>query len=429
MKKVLVIAYYFPPMGLSGVQRTQKFVKYLPDFGWTPVVLTVSPTTYYAYDATLLAELDLNRIQIVRTATQDVTKAAASVTKGSFKMQSERTRRLLSTLSQAVFIPDNKIGWKKYLMAEASRLIESDPDIKLIFSTAPPYTSHLAAIELRQKYALPTVLDFRDPWVENPSHVYFTPYHRRRHEELEEKVILAADKIIAVNRTIKELFLKKYFGRLAHSDVSIITHGYDREDFLKAKPDQRGDKKIRFVYSGVFRDDRTPKPFFLALKKILDETPSLARTIEARFIGLFPKEHQALAESLGLKDVVESRGYKSHAETINENLKADVLWATLGDVPQNDMITLGKLFEYVACGKTIFGILPEGASKQFVQEANGIVAHPKDVNEIAAKMKEIIQRWESGTLPVPSADVVDRYDRRSLTHQLAKEFENLISVD
>ncbi len=430
LKKVLVIAYYFPPMGLSGVQRTLKFVKYLPEFGWKPIVLTITPTAYYAYDETLLNELDTTQVEIYRTETKDVTKTAASLSHSrEFKLPSALMRRLMSLVSQTFFIPDNKIGWKKFALQKADEIIAEHGDIDLIFSTAPPFTSHLIALELRKKYQLPTVVDFRDPWVENPLHVYPTPFHRRAHQRLEEQVVLGVDKIITVNRALKEQLLRVYRDRLTHKDIAIITHGYDTKDFEHLPKSRMNTGKFRLLYSGTFHSsERTPKPFLLGLKKAIEKNPELKEKVEARFIGLFPMEYMKFAQSLGLDGLIQVEGYKSHHDALLENVQADVLWATQSDVKHIETITQSKLFEYVACGRTLFGIVPDGASKQFILEANGVVAHPNQPDEIASKLLELFEQWKSGTLPVPSEEVVAKYERRSLTAQLVREFEQLLFV-
>jgi glycosyltransferase involved in cell wall biosynthesis len=432
-KKVLVLAYYFPPMGSSGVQRTLKFVKYLPEFGWQPIVLTITPTSYYAYDDSLLNELPPD-IEIIRTDTNDVTKKISAISRDkAVKLPSERKRRWLSALSQLIYIPDNKKGWMPFAIAKASELIEQQGNIDLIFSTAPPYSSHLVAMELRKKYQLPTVVEFRDPWVENPAHIYWTAYHKRKHLELEEDVLRRADKVIAVNRALKELFIKKYTGKLTHKDIAIIPHGYDAEDFagldvgldVSQKPKR---EKMRFVYSGVFRDDRSPVPFLKAVHLAMQKEPTLQNRLELVFAGLFPPDYLKAVEKLGLSELVTMKGYLSHRQSIEENLNADVLWATLGNVKNNHTITLGKLFEYLACNRTLFGLVPDGASKQFIEEANGITAAPDNIEDIAAKILRLYDLWKHNALPVPPAEMVMQHDRKILTQQLAKEFEHLLVV-
>ncbi|MDX2128963.1 MAG: glycosyltransferase [Chloroherpetonaceae bacterium] len=429
LKKVLILAYYFPPMGLSGVQRTLKFVKYLPQFGWKPIVLTISPTAYYAYDETLLNELEGLPVEIHRTDTRDITKAAARASgKREFKMPAENTRRFMSMISQSFFIPDNKIGWNSFAIQKASEIIEKNGDIEVIFSTAPPFSSHLIALELRRKYQLPTAVEFRDPWVDNPSHFYLTPFHKRKHAALEETVVLTADKVVSVNRTLKELLVKKYHGKLKHTDVSIIPHGFDEEDFQGLDRSYIKGNKFRLTYSGVFRDDRTPVPLFQGLKALIQKRPEIKDFIELSFTGIFPNEYFKQSKNAGLDGLITTKGYVSHQEAILENLKADVLWATLGKAKNNDCITLGKLFEYVACNRTIFGIMPDGASALFIREANGFIAAPDKPLEIAAKLEILFDLWKKGHLPRPSEDTVQKYNRKRLAEQLSKELGQMITV-
>src|SRR5512140_2226213 len=131
-RKVLVIAYYFPPMGLSGVQRTLKFVKYLPAYGWQPTVLTVTPTGYFAQDYSLLEEIHLPEVKVERVGSLDPNRLFRK--KGVVKMPSERWRKVLTYISDTFFIPDNKIGWRKKALKAASKLFEAE-QFDVIFAT------------------------------------------------------------------------------------------------------------------------------------------------------------------------------------------------------------------------------------------------------------------------------------------------------
>lgn len=415
-------------MGLSASVRAMKFVKYLPDFGWQPVVLTITPPKYFATDESLVAELQNPHIELTRTPTRAAARLARKPKEG-FEMPPEKSLTLLGKLRQTLAFPEAQAAWKSLAVAQASDLIEKHKDIALIFSSAPPFTAHLVAVELRKKYRLPIVLDWREPWVENPLQFYATAVQRRMLEAAEEQVISAADKLITVNRTIKELLLKKHFGKLTHQQFSIIPHGADAEDFARAKPDVRADSKLRFLYSGVFRDTMSPKPFFTGLKLAFEKQPELRDRIEARFVGVLSKEHIKSATAMGVERNIEVRGFKPHLETLQENMKADVLWATLDEIPGNETITPAKLFEYAACGKTLFGIVPEGGAKLIVQEANGVTAHPAKPDEIAEKILDLARLWKTQQLPVCPPELAARYDSKTLAHHLSKEFENLLSIE
>src|SRR5271169_368471 len=196
-RNVLVIAYYFPPMGLSGVQRTLKFVKYLPQFGWQPTVLTVTPTGYYAQDYTLLEEIRSSGIVVERVGSLDPNRLFRK--KGVVKMPSERWRKILTYISDTLFIPDNKIGWKRKAIRKASELF-AQTKFDVMFATAPPFTDFLIGKELADKFKKPLVIDYRDPWHEYPYKYYPTPLHKWRNYVLEKRVLRAASRIITTNR-------------------------------------------------------------------------------------------------------------------------------------------------------------------------------------------------------------------------------------
>ncbi len=225
--KVLVIAYYFPPMGLSGVQRTLKFVKYLPDYGWEPTVLTVTPTAYYALDYSMLRELSEYGIRTVRTNSLDPTRLFESGK--PVKMPHEKLRNFLSAISQAIFIPDNKIGWKHEAIRAGRKLLARRRiQCHFLHCAALYMPSYWSGII--KEFNIPLVLDFRDSWVDNPLHFYITPLHKMLHQKLEKKVLKTSNRIITINRRIKELMLRRY-RFLSYNDIAIIPQGYDPEDF------------------------------------------------------------------------------------------------------------------------------------------------------------------------------------------------------
>jgi glycosyltransferase involved in cell wall biosynthesis len=415
-------------MGISGVLRTAKFVKYLPKYGWHPIVLTGTPRQYLAYDEKLLEEVTSPDITIIKPEQESKLTPVKEPPKKDY-LRAEWLRKIATKSSQTFFIPDNKTGWAKHALETAKKIYKDHPDIKVVYSSAPPFSSHLLAIQLRELYNTPTILDFRVPWSEHPTHFMPTLIHKRRQRYFEERAIRASDKIITSNREMKERLITKYFDRLTHQDISIIPNGFDPEDYQKANPDSRGDKKLRFVYSGLFQDDRSPKPFFQALLYAFEKQPELKDKINLRFIGLFQKDFEKLAEKMGLRDLIVIKGYKNHVETIQELLKSDVLWAILGNIKHNELISLGKLYEYVGCKKTIFGIVPEGASKNFVLKANGIVARPDSIEDIGDKIISLYSLWKTDRLPVPDDSFIEAYNKEKLTLDLVKEFEELSPLD
>lgn len=424
-RNVLVIAYYFPPMGLSGVQRTLKFVKYLPQFGWQPTVVTVTPTGYFAEDYTLLDELLPHKIDIVRIGSLDLNRLFRK--KGVVKLPSEWVRKLFTFASDLFFIPDNKIGWKYKVLREIDSLVK-ERAFNIIFTTAPPFTDFLIGKSLRERYHLPLVLDYRDVWHEYPYKYYPTPLHRYLNYRLEKSVLRTASAIITTNRRVKELLLKRY-KFLNYNDVKIISQGYDPADMVngdatgRRKSPSRGvASKLRIAHAGTFYGDRSPVHFLRAVNQAMAQQPQLRDRLEIHFIGAFREGERKLISSLGLDGIIHIHGYLDHRRCVQELLAADVLWLTLG----NDRQSPGKVYEYLGARKPILACVPEGFIRQTILEAGaGVAVEPNDVDGITKAILDFFEQHQRGTLPQPREEVTERYNRVKLTEELATIFSFL----
>lgn len=421
-KNVLVIAYYFPPMGLSGVQRTLKFVKYLSNFGWNPIVLTHTPRSFYAYDDKLLEELDGLDIKIYRTepgSTGSESKKAPKLT----KFPNYTVQKIGRAFLQTIYQPDSKIRWKKPAIELARKIIEEN-HIDTIFATAPPFTDFLIAQEISKEFNIPFVVDYRDVWIDNPFHFYATPFHKLYSIQLETEILTYAKKAIVTNRYAKELLLKRY-GFINHDDVVIIPHGYDNEDFEPYKSIRPDRNKFTITHSGLFQDNRTPKYFFKALSQFIAENPSTASKIKANFLGLMRPGHERMIKKYKLTEIVECSGYLSHTEAIAELKKSDILWLMLDDTVRSP----GKLYEYFGAEKPILACLPDGAMKKLALDTKAsIVTEPKDVKAIKSAIARFYELWQNNILPTPDLDYVHSFDRKLLTKQLSRELSNSMDI-
>jgi glycosyltransferase involved in cell wall biosynthesis len=419
---VLVIAYYFPPMGLSGVQRTLKFVKYLPEFGWRPIVVTAGKTPYYAHDESLEQELsglvESGAVRIERTATSGIPGGGKQ---RAMKLPSAAMQRLRSKLIQTVYQPDSRIRWRKPALALAEKIIQTER-IDAIFSTAPPYTDFLVAKELSRKYNIPYMMDYRDAWVSNPVlNFYATPLHKAYARKLEYECLRASSAITVVNRRMKEVLLEHY-DFLTHNDIAIIPHGYDTEDFLAAVPlasELVDPTRFRLTYSGAFYVGRSPQPILSAAKLAVQKRPELKAHLELVFAGVLQDEFRKAADKLGLTPNVTALGYQPHLQSVATLLASDVLWMTMSD----DISAPGKLYEYIGTRKPILGLVPKGsqAEKMLSEYGAGVTAPPKDVNAIADRILMLYDQWRSRSLPrLVNETFVKQYDRKLLSKELAR---------
>ncbi len=426
MFKVLVIAYYFPPMGLSGVQRTLKFVKYMKNYDWDPIVLTSAQTGYFAHDNSLLKEVENIGIKVIRVGGTDINSRLAK--KGTVKMPAEFIRKILSRLSYTFFIPDNKIGWTKQAIVKAREILKSE-DIEMIFVSGPPFSSFSMAAELKKEFNLPLILDYRDLWYGSQFAFYPTPLHIYLHKKMEYKALKAADKIITTNRKVKEKILN-YYKFLTFEDIYIIPHGYDPQDFQNLLPEKKNNQKMILTYSGIFYEFITPKYFLKAFKKLSLERPDIAANIELHFVGILRKENERLIRNLNLQSFVKTFGYMNHRDALIKIFSSDVLWLMVGKARNIETHSAGKLYEYFGTRKPILACLPEGALKSAAEEYGaGIITEPDNIEQIKKALATIYEMYRNNNLPKPNEEFVEKHRRDYLTEMLTKQFQFLIKAE
>lgn len=421
-RKVLYIAYYFPPMGLSGVQRTLKFVKYLPSYGWKPTVLTVGPTAYFASDHSLLAEVEKAGVEVIRTGSFDVNFLLKN--RGVVKMPPEWIRKLLQFLGDTFFIPDTKIGWKRKAVKAASALLEKE-HFDLIFATAPPQTDFLIGLKLKKRFNLPLVVEYRDAWLNYPFKYYPTPLHRYLHRRLERKVLKAAHHIIVTQRRMKENILKTHQD-FSYNDISIISQGYDSEDFEKKKTKPKKSRRMTIAHAGTFYGGRNPKLLIQALHNVTKEDAHLRGRIELLLIGNERAVDKKLVQQLGLQNDVTFTGYVEHKKCTELLQGADVLWF----VNDNDLSSPGKLYEYFGTQKPILASIVDSYIKQLVLECNAAYCVPlDDLKAHETALIDLLKKYKLNALPSISNEFAERFNRTALTGELAKIFESTIDIE
>jgi glycosyltransferase involved in cell wall biosynthesis len=425
MHKVLVIAYYFPPMGLSGVQRTLKFVKYFKNNNWEPTVITTGDVAYFAHDEALQKELDATGVRVIRVEGAEPNSLLSK--HGTIKLPSEFVRKTFNRISQTFFIPDNKLSWAKKAFGKALEILSTE-HFDCVFITGPPFSVFDVFSDLKNNQNIPLVLDYRDLWVDNQFSFYPTPFHKNLHKRKEYKAIKAADKIIVTNRRIKEKLINDY-KFLTFDEVYIIPHGFDPEDFAKIEHLDKPNDKMLITYAGLFYEFITPKYFIQAFKKILTENPSVAENIRLSFVGLLGKENQKLIKELKLESYIIEYGYLNHLETIQKLMLSDILWIMVGKGKSVETISSGKLYEYFGTRKPIIACLPDGALKIAASDyMASFITEPDNIEQIKNTIVEVYKLYKEGKLPIPDEKFVEGFRRDFLTEQLAKQMNNVLKV-
>jgi len=402
-------------MGLSGVQRITKFVKYLPDYGWNPIVLTTNKAPYYAFDDTLLEELLSKNIKIYRTD-EDVTNLIKKGEKPKIKYPNKFIKNFQSKIIQTFVQPDSRIFWKKYAINKAAQIFEENK-IDLIFATAPPFTNFLIASELSDKYDVPFVVDYRDLWVDNPYYFYPTIFHKNYAIHLETNVLKKCSKAIVISRDMKNALISRY-RFLKYTDISIIPHGFDQEDFDKSIPEHKNENKLIISHSGIFSADLTPKYFIKAINLLFNEKPQLAQKIELRFYGIMQRQYQKLIKKSKYASSFVLYDYLEHRQLVNHLVSSDVLWLMF----PRPIVTPSRFYEYLGARKPMLVCSYEGEITK-IAEATGaaIITKPNDVKAIALAIFEFYNKWKSNNLPKPNEAIIERYERKYLTQILSKE--------
>ena len=419
-------------MGMGGVQRTAKFAKYLSLYDWQPYILTVTPKLYLASDYCLLHEVEKAGVKIYRTGSnkndngknhngEDNSNGHKVV-----KFKNDSNRKLLSNLSQTFLIPDSKIFWRSAATQLASKII-TENKIDMLFATAPPYTDFLIACELKEKFNIPLVLDYRDSWIDCPNNFYPTPLHKAKHKKLETGVLHCADKVVTINDKIKELIHLRY-PFVNDEKVSVIPQGFDPEDFQNAE--LMKNNKMRISYSGSFLNYYTPKHFIDGLKLAIGKLPELKNNIEACFIGTFPEEYKEYIKQQGLEDAVNIVGYVEHSVCTKYLAGSDVLWMMINKSERSDLHSTGKLYEYFGANKPILACVPEGVARRSLDMHGAVIlTEPDDASAIADAILNFYEKFKSGKMPVPNDSVTGMYDRKRLAGKLANEFDALYKTE
>lgn len=432
MKKVLIVAYYFPPSGGAGVQRTLKFAKYLPEFGWEPVILTVDESADFpARDPELMDELP-DHINIYRskifepyglyrklTGKHDQAVDIANLVQGE---QPGLAQRLSEWVRATFFIPDARCFWRWTAVRKGLQIIREN-NIDAIYSTAPPYTCHVIGEILHRKTGIPWVADFRDSWVGWLSAPERKGFSHKIDWNLEDQVLKQADRTITVTTGVKEDLLSR------HKDVSqnkwhLISNGFDAADFegMSGKPDP---DKFILTYTGSLYGNRNPMALFEAVQNLLKTQPDLKDKLRLRFVGRMDQGYARAFESLG--SMVEFISYVTHEQSIQYLLDSTALLLIIDDAPANKGIVTGKVYEYLSARRPILALAPEGEASQLIQSLNaGFIAPPHNVAAVQKTLETMLNDWAHGLLNAGMVhEEIQQFDRKVLTGELAKVLDKI----
>jgi glycosyltransferase involved in cell wall biosynthesis len=417
-KKVLIITYYWPPSGGAGVQRWVKFAKYLPEFGWEPVILTVDQK-YAAYpvtDTSLQNEISPS-LEVYRTAATDyfalLGKDRSRIPSAGFAINPDDS--LKGKISRFVrgnfFIPDPRKGWNRHAFRKASELITS-MDIRHVITTSPPHSTQLIGMKLRKKYKdIKWIADLRDSWTDIYYYKQFYPtfISKKIDSRFERKVLKNADTIITAGEKLRNLFASKVPGIIKKTEV--LTNGFDEEDF-KSCP---GNDPVIFTitYAGTLSDLYPIDSFLDALQEI----GKSGNRFLLRFIGSVSRKQKELIISKIDDENLMLIPYVEHSEAVRFMCSSSLLILVVPRHENNRSITPGKIFEYLATGKPVLCIGPaDGDAAAIIESA--AAGETFDYSDTPG-MKEFLMKLIENRSVAHSGDRKE-YSRRQLTAKLSE---------
>jgi glycosyltransferase involved in cell wall biosynthesis len=411
MPSVLMIAYYFPPMGGDGVQRTLKFTRSLPSYKWQPYILTVRSSARLR-DQSLMDEVPED-LPIIRTS--------------NLRLPHWLPWRLRNLITRWLFVVDEQVGWLPFAISAGLKVINSN-NIKVIYSTSTPYTAHLIARQLHGKTHIPWVADFRDPWINNPFITFPTKFHRKITENIERTVFSQAERLILNTDVSREFYMQKY-SDLPPAKFNTITNGYDHEDIIPSSSETRTSLAFTIVHFGsLYQTARSSKYFLQALRKVIQSGSIAPEKIRIIFVGNTDKKTHEYLKQYHLDQSVELLGYLPHRQGIKYLFKADLLLLFPYYGPGAELSIPAKLYEYLASRKPILCLADPGACGDLVLNSRaGSVVPAMEVDKIADELVRLFHQWKKGELRTnPNMDLINSYERRELTAQLANLFNNLV---
>lgn len=448
-KKVLFIAYHFPPIGGSGVQRSLKYVKYLPMYEYKPLVCTVKNGHNFAYDYTLLDEIP-NEAKVYRSNSGETlllreiiekTSAVLRKLKKSKKNNEDNESntdikkiggsqdtikdKIFRYLEYNYFIPDTKIRWYKHAINDIKKRILVENDIDIIYSTSSPYTDHLIGLEIKKYTNKPWIADFRDPWVGNVFIANnYSKKRLKREAQMERAVIEKADKIIMVTDTITENYKKSY---PEYADKFItITNGFDSADKLDIAIDN---EKFIINYSGILTEGQSPDTLIKALEKLCCEDEKFRKNLKVNFTGLVIPQYEFMIRNSKINENIIINSYMTHEEVVKQMSKAAINFVILADRSESRGVFTGKIFDYILAERPVLGIMPSNgvASNLINNRELGLSIEHGEVDKVYEFIKLIYNKWLSNEeVRVASIERCQDFDRRYLTKQLSSIMDKLI---
>jgi glycosyltransferase involved in cell wall biosynthesis len=421
--RVLIVSYYFPPAGGGGVQRVLKLCKHLPEVGWDVEVLAPDDPKWSARDPGLAAEVPSDTV-VHRAAYHGPSHERSAVE----RLAAARGLRGLGTrgsvYGRRLLLPDAEVVWVPSAARRAVRLV-GDRRIDLVMTTSPPVSVHLIGAVAARRTGVPWVADLRDSWLANP-HRRYQQRSVRMKRAVEERIARTALRTVSGLAAVTGA-IDAEARALAPAGVpsAVIANGCDFDEF--AGLEHRRGERMEILHAGNFFGNRTPRPFLLGLRRLLDRRPDLRGVVRARFVGGFRESDRAWARTLDLGEALSIEPFLPHSEALAAMKAASLLLLLIPESAGLGVTVLsGKLYEYLAAERPVLAMVPlEGLAAGVLRETGfAWIAGPDDSDAAAAAIEEAAGRWLAGEPDdrILPAELRARLDRRARAAEMADLF-------
>jgi hypothetical protein len=424
-KKVLIITYYWPPAGGSGVQRWLKFSKYLRGFDIEPVIYTIDNPSYPILDKSSESEIPKD-LEILKQAIFEPNSMLSFFGRNNKKESAGFLNpnptffgSIIQYIRANYFIPDARKFWIQPSVNFLSNYLENN-HIDAIITTGPPHSMHLIGLELKKKLGIKWISDFRDPWTEIDyfQQLPLTKKATKKHQDLEQEVLRKSDMVVVVGETMKEKFLK-------HTKrIEVLTNGFDTIEDLST---QKLDEKFSITHVGLMNFDRNPTILWKVLNEISNTNPGFKNDLRIKLIG---KIDDAVIQDLKVfgHEIIERIPYLDHKDVSKYQASSQVLLLSINEVPSAKGIITGKIFEYLQAKRPILAIGPEdGDAAMILKNTNaGTIVGFKNKTVLKATILNLYKDYKEGVLFVKSINI-EQYHRKNITSQLAEVIKKVVS--
>lgn len=418
------VAYHYPPVNSAGVERTAKFLRYLPEYGYRARVLTTSAFGGLRESQVLRAWEPLAAYRWLFNP----------VARGGRDDSAARTEGVaLGGVARRLLVPDGQVTWLPAALCRGLVALQRWP-ADVIYTTFPPASAHLLGWALKWATGLPWVADFRDAWTYDPLDPALRESPRRLAFErrLEEGVVRAADRVVAATE-LSAAYLRRSYPEAA-GRIEVIPNGFDPDDLggLDRRPPPAEDP-LRLVHTGSFaasHPQRTPLPLFAALKALAAEDPRWARRLRLVLAGRLTRAESRAAAPLEEIGMVEILGSLDRRRALECQASAHVL--LLVDHPRRELASNvpGKFYEYLAWGRPILALCGAGMVEQLMGRLQaGYQLPPDDEVAIARGLRDLYRQFHRGKLAAADPAQVRPFHRRALAGRLAACFDGLVRTD